>query len=110
MASPDQVLSIITIGSPFQGTKLAALGCGKNVQEMAPHSTFLKEITHRIQHSTIPYYYVASKMDNLIVPWQSALPLSPTDEDDQLILEDHGHLKLLISPIVLHQVVKWIKH
>jgi hypothetical protein len=48
-------------------------------------------------------------MDNLIVPWQSALPITGAGEDDQLVLEDYGHLKLLISPIVLDQVVKWLK-
>jgi triacylglycerol esterase/lipase EstA (alpha/beta hydrolase family) len=109
LAEPGQVLSIITLGSPFQGTKLAALGCGQNVREMAPHSSFLKEITERIQRSTIQYRYVASKIDNLIVPWQSALPIIQTNENDQLILEDHGHLKLLISPTVVDQVVKWLK-
>jgi triacylglycerol lipase len=40
LANPGQILSIITLGSPFQGTKLAALGCGQNVLEMAPNSSF----------------------------------------------------------------------
>ena len=109
LAEPSQVLSVITLGSPFQGTKLAALGCGQNVLEMAPHSKFLKEITERLQHSTVEYRHVASKIDNLIVPWQSALPPTPPKENDQLILDDHGHLQLLISPTVLDQVVKWLK-
>jgi hypothetical protein len=26
-----------------------------------------------------------------------------------LILEDHGHLKLLVSPRVLSQVIQWIQ-
>lgn len=111
LASPHEVAKVMTLASPFQGTKMAALGYGKNVIEMRPQSPFLAELNLRIQQSEVPYYAIASKIDNMILPWQSALlpsGLSKKEGENTLILEDHGHLRLLISPQVVEQISKWI--
>jgi len=110
LANPNEIAMVIALGSPFQGTKLTALGYGLNVKEMSPNSSFLSELNTRIHQSTIPYYSIASKIDNMIIPWQSAL-LSDVDGntlENTMVLEDHGHLRLLISKPVLEQITKWI--
>lgn len=110
LANPGEVSKIITLGTPFQGTRLAALGRGENVKEMSPHSFFLGQLRHRIQQSSTAYHYIASRIDNLIVPWHSAFPTEDHSAyDNKLILDDHGHLRLLISPQVIQQVAKWIQ-
>jgi triacylglycerol lipase len=108
LAKPNEVAMVITIGSPFQGTRLSALGYGENVKEMGPNSTFLAELRARIHQSTIPYYSIASKIDNMIIPWQSALLSNELAIEKNLILDDHGHLRLLISPLIVAQITKWI--
>jgi len=119
LANPGEVLAVITLGAPFQGTKMVALGYGQSVKEMAPHSPFLRELTQKIKSSSIKYHHIASKIDNIIIPWDSAFPSEdylennlPNNQlslDNHLILGDHGHLALLISPRVINQVVKWLK-
>ncbi len=108
-ANSGDITKIITLGSPFKGTRMTALGYGKNVKEMSPGSSLLKDLSEKMQNSKTEYYFIASKVDNLIIPWESASPNLPNQADDnRLILEDHGHLRLLISPKVFNQIVLWI--
>jgi len=113
LASPGEVSAIITLGTPFQGTKLAALGFGQNVTEMIPNSQFLRELTKKIKVSSIQYHYIASKVDNLIVPWESAIPSyadgSDGSKENTFIVENRGHLSLLISSRVINQIIQWLK-
>lgn len=108
LAKAKEVAMVITLGSPFKGTRIAALGAGQSAKEMFPNSLFLTELSSLIQQSSIPYYSIASKIDNIIVPWQSALLSDESATRTQLILEDYGHLRLLISPVVIDQVAEWI--
>jgi pimeloyl-ACP methyl ester carboxylesterase len=108
LAKPNEVAMVITLGSPFKGTRVAALGFGQNAKEMSPNSPFLSELAQRIQESKVPYYSIASKIDNIVIPWQSALLSKGSIEKNQLILEDAGHLRLLISSLIIEQVARWI--
>lgn len=117
LAKNNEVLMSIALGSPFLGTRLAAFGKGEHVIEMLPESSFLKNLYERMRQSPQKYFYVASKIDNLISPWQSAIPHYDNDDkalenanDHCLILEDYGHLRFLISPKVIQQIISWIHH
>ncbi len=106
-AEPDEIARVIALGTPFQGSRLCALVMGENATEMSPDSSFLSQLLKRIEHSSIPYYLIASKMDNKIIPWEAALILDEPAHNT-LILENHGHLELLISRQTIEQVSKWI--
>lgn len=108
LAKPNEVAMIITLGSPFKGTRIAKLGFGQNAKEMRPNSSFLTELGERIQNSKIPYHSIASKIDNMIIPWQSALLSDEPPIRKQFILEDHGHLRLLTSLLIINKVAEWI--
>ncbi len=107
LAKPNEVDMIIAIGSPFKGTYLANFGIGQSAEEMLPNSNFLKELMSRIKQSTVSYFSIASKIDNCI-PLQSALLYENMEANNNFILKDHGHLRLLISPQVIQQVSNWV--
>lgn len=106
LANEGEISQIITLGSPFLGTRLAAFGIGKNAAQMVPQSNFLISLNEKISKSPIPYYHLASKIDNIIVPWNSALPKK--QEGQEFVVQDLGHLSLLASPLVAQKIIKWL--
>lgn len=104
----DRIKKIITLGTPFYGTRIAGLGAGLNAEQMAPNSDFLDSLREKIQNSSIPYYHLASQMDNMIVPWDSAL-MNPIASDNEHVIPDQGHVRLLVSPEVLDKVKEWLE-
>lgn len=108
LAPAETVMSVVSIGTPFSGTKLSAFGLSENVKEMTPNAPILAQLKENIQHSKVPYYQIASKLDNMIIPWHSACPWQFRTSQNTLVLEHTGHLGLLLSPRVISQVVEWI--
>lgn len=101
------VKKIITIGTPFDGTKIAVAGLGKNSKEMIPNSKFSKEIRSMVKASSKQYYIIASKLDNLISPWYSAI-LDWVAAEQQYILQEEAHLAMLYSTSVVNKINQWI--
>jgi triacylglycerol esterase/lipase EstA (alpha/beta hydrolase family) len=104
-----RIKRIITLGTPFYGTRLAGLGAGLSVEQMAPNSSFLESLRAKIENSNTPYCHIASQMDNTVVPWDSSLmdPLKP-DAPHQYVIPDQGHLRLLVSLQVFEKVKHWL--
>lgn len=92
-APKDKIQKIITISTPFEGTHLSRIAIGKNGGEMARGSSFVKKLKEEISHSKIPFYTIASKTDEIVIPYTSAL----VDHSRQYIFENLGHGGLIFS-------------
>lgn len=104
--STMQVTDIITIGTPFEGTPIAAIGFGEDAREMEPGSAFLLDLQQRIREkSNICFFQIASEVDE-IVPLESAR--WKENPSRQLVLKDLGHLGLLFSSRVANQIHQWL--
>ncbi len=106
---PKSIAKIITLGTPFEGTDLAALGIGNNAVDLLRDSAFLKELSERLASTTTPYYCIASRFDQVVIPWTSALHPNGLPEKQMLIVEDQGHFGLLFSKTVLEQLYQWLR-
>ena len=95
----DKIHTLITIGSPHQGTRLSVLFSGRLGRDIAPDAAAIRELNEDIAHEikTGPTYLnIYSTFDNTILPPTLAeLPGAVNYR-----LEYIGHTALLFSPEV----------
>lgn len=103
----NTIKAVITIGTPFSGTKIAVAGAGTNARQMCPGSKFLQELHTKIGRNPTKYYQICSKFDNKIFPWQSAL-YEHNHQDRYYILGFAAHLYMLRTKEVAKQLNVWI--
>lgn len=94
---PHHVSMVITIGSPLEGTRLAApmqCTCGKQMKIGAPFLEALKE--HAETLTMVPFVHIASDADLIIYPHESAVP-TYTPDSKRVWVDGLGHFSLLLS-------------
>lgn len=101
IASEEEVASVVTVGSPLQGTRMALFGLGPNAKEMRRGSPFLQALGEamRKKRSAIPFFHIGTKTDQLVLPYTCAF-LDLEEESVKkrsLLLEGVGHIGLLFS-------------
>lgn len=89
---PDTVAAVYTIGSPHHGTRTAVLGLGRQARDMRPLGEFIRSLNPAAP-AAVPMVNVASRFDNLVIPWRSALLEGATPQ----VFEYLGHNALLVS-------------
>ena len=106
MDNNDEVKTVITIGTPFHGTKIAVAAHGANMQQMQPNNQFLLKLCTSIATSKKKYFNIATQMDNLVFPWQSCL--LENNAENQKVFQHQSHLGLIFSKHVIQQIHQWI--
>ncbi len=105
-SAASRVHSVITIGSPHQGTFTAQLASGDNARQMRQASAWLRELAEderdgRRRHFTCFY----SHCDNIVMPASTAtLPGA-----DNRHVEGVPHVALLYAPEVWAEVLRRVK-
>lgn len=100
LAPKGKVQRIIAIATPFSGTKMALIAVGKNAKEMRVGSLFLRQLDHTGSLVTI-----ASKTDEIVVPYSSAL----IDGAKQFLVDNLGHGALIFSPRIAKVIINELK-
>jgi triacylglycerol lipase len=109
LAQAYSIPQVITIGSPLLGTRVAKIGFGQCAREMQIGSGLLKEMHDAIEWcNDVKFYNIASRTDELVIPYTSALFKS--DLQRQLCFDDMGHASMLFSKRVSEQLCTWIKN
>ncbi|MBN2479073.1 MAG: alpha/beta fold hydrolase [Parachlamydiales bacterium] len=101
------VTDIFTIASPLYGTLMANFGIGKCAKEMKRNSNFTNELTKKIENEkNINFYHIATKKDQLVVPYTSCLV--GNNKDRQYVIDNIGHATLLYSKKVNDKILSWL--
>jgi poly(3-hydroxyalkanoate) synthetase len=109
LARAYSVPQVITIGSPLQGTKAAKMGLGPCAREMQIHSDLIENLRHAVECCTdVQFYNIATRTDELIVPYSSSIFMS--EPTHQYCLDDIGHASLLFSNRVSQKLCEWLKN
>jgi triacylglycerol lipase len=88
------IQKVITISTPFEGTQLARIAIGKNGRQMAVGSSFVRKLKQEISQSKVPFFTIASKTDEIVIPYTSAL----LNHSRSYVFENLGHGGLIFSP------------
>ncbi len=104
LAPPNSVSGITTLASPLKGTYVAKIALGADGREMERDSEFVLDLNEEMAKSQIPFYTIAARTDQLVVPYTSCL----LDSARQCTFDDVGHIGLLFSPRVANQLKSWL--
>ena len=96
-----RVGTVVTLGTPHGGTRLAVLGIGRVRRAMLPGSSYLRELGERPLATGIRGHSIWSRADDIVRPAESAdWPGQPS-----VVLDDLGHMSLLYSRRVARATV-----
>ncbi|TNE92899.1 MAG: alpha/beta fold hydrolase [Deltaproteobacteria bacterium] len=96
LGGDQRVRRLITLGTPFGGTKMAVFGRGRASVELLPASPLLKALTPL----PVPTICVWSPDDPVIVPSRAAV----ADGAESVRIEASGHVDMLFSSRVFRAV------
>ena len=101
------VRQVISLGSPFKGTKVAKIGLGRCAKEMEFDSPFLTQFLNDLtKQNQIRIDQIATSFDQIVVPYTSSL--LEKELGSKYVLEDLGHASLLFSKRVNAKIISWL--
>ena len=92
---------LVTLGTPWKGTKMHMLGIGKHVKQMAPEHPIIKNLTV----PSIPHLAIWTKQDWILLPNENAI----REGLHNTYVEHIGHFGLLIHHRVFALIHQYIQ-
>lgn len=100
LGGDERVDTSITIGSPHSGTYAAMLGVGTGARDLRPGSRVMRLLERNARPSDVRWIAYYSNLDMLVQPAASAMLDHPQLNATNILVKDHGHVSLMLSPVV----------
>jgi triacylglycerol lipase len=96
--------TVVTLGTPHEGTYTAYLGPLRTLAQLRPESWVMRRLRLGARPSSVRWVAFYSNLDELVSPVHSAMLCHPGLEAVNILVKDHGHLSLMLSPQVARAV------
>ena len=105
LGGADRVDSVMTLGSPHGGTLAAFAAPTRVARQLRPGSRFLQELDRTARPSGVRWVAFSSNLDAFVLPSRNARLEVPALNAENVEIRDLGHMSLLVSPDLIHEVV-----
>lgn len=106
----DKVDTLVTLGTPHNGTYTAHLGIGPAAAQMTYRSPIVERLEQAARPSSVRYICYYSDLDVFVVPAVSAKLSVSALQAVNIRIHDIGHLSMLLSGEVIQSVVDHLSH
>jgi pimeloyl-ACP methyl ester carboxylesterase len=110
LGGDERVHTLVTLGSPHEGTAPAYLLPHPLVRQLRPDSDVVRELAEPAPDCRTRFVAVWSDLDQLMVPKQSARILHPDLAARNVFVRGCGHLSLPIDGRVVHEICTTLSH
>lgn len=110
LSGDERVHTLVTLGSPHQGTLPARLLPHRLARQLRPGSDVLRELAEPAQSCRTRFLAVWSDLDQLMVPKTAARIEHPDLAARNVLVRGVGHLSLPINRHAVHEICLTLAH
>ena len=105
LGGADRVDTVVTLGTPHRGTYAAYAFPSRVAGQLRPGSRLLRRLNRSTQGSSVRWVAFSSNLDAFTIPASSGRLEVPGLDAENVEIRDLGHMSLLVSPQLIHEVV-----
>lgn len=111
LGGEEFVDTAITIASPHQGTVTALAGAPFSAtgRQLLPGSWVMRRLARGAREMPVRWIAYYSNLDLLVSPAASAMLTAPALRAANVLMKDHGHLSIMMSPALAKSVVQQLE-
>ncbi len=105
LGGADRVDTVMTLGTPHRGTYAAYAFPSRVARQLRPGSRLLRQLNRPGRGAGVRWVSFSSNLDAFTIPASSGRLEVPGLDTENVEIRDLGHMSLLVSPELIHEVV-----
>ncbi len=106
----DRVHTLVTLGSPHQGSAYARVLPHSLARQLRPNSEFVQELSEPSPNCRTRMIAIWSDLDQVIIPQRNARIVHPDLNARNVFIRGVGHMSLPVDGRVVHEITTALSH